>query len=56
MLTAYKQPGLHQTITLMFTLSGLEISKALRERVLEKTFTRKRCPVGHKKCIKSFIV
>ena len=31
MLTACKQPGLHQTITLMFMLEGLEISKALRE-------------------------
>ena len=38
MLTAYKQPGLHQTITLMFMLEGLEISKTLRERVLEKNF------------------
>ena len=36
MLTACKQPGLHQTITLMFMLEGLEISKALRERVLKK--------------------
>ena len=39
MLTACKQPGLHQTITLMFMLEGLEISKALRERVFEKKFT-----------------
>ena len=41
MLTARKQPGLHQTITvtLMFMLEGLEISKALRERVFEKKFT-----------------
>ena len=39
MLTAYKQPGLQQTITPMFMLEGLEISKALRERVFEKKFT-----------------
>ena len=51
MLTASKQPGLHQTITLMFMLKGLETSKALRERVFEK-----KCPVGHEKSIKSFIV
>ena len=56
MLTACKQPGLHQTIAPMFMLYGLEISKALRERVFEKKFTRKKCPVGHEKSIKSFIV
>ena len=28
MLTACKQPSLHQTITLMFMLEGLEISKS----------------------------
>ena len=39
MLTAYKQPGLHQTITLMFMLEGREILKALRERVFENKFT-----------------
>ena len=38
MLTACKQPGLHQTITLLFMLEGLEISKALWERVFEKKF------------------
>ena len=38
MLTACKQPGLHQTITLKFMLERLEISKALRERVFEKKF------------------
>ena len=39
MLTACKQPGLLQTITLMFMLEGLEISKVLRESVFEKKFT-----------------
>ena len=41
MLTACKQPGLHQTIKLMFMLYGLEISKALWERVFEKKLPEK---------------
>ena len=56
MLTACKQLGLHQTITLMFILKGLEITKVPQKRVHEKKFTWKKCPVGHKKTIKSFIV
>ena len=49
MLTACKQPGLHQTITLMFMLEGLEISKALRERVFEKNLPEKDVPLVTKK-------
>ena len=56
MLTACKQPGLHQTITLMFMLLGLEISKALRERVFEKKLPEKNVPQVTKKSIKSFTV
>ena len=44
MLTACKQLGLHPTITLMFMLEGLEISKALRERVFEKNLPEKDVP------------
>ena len=44
MLIACKQPGLHQTITLMFMLEGLEISKALQERVLKKNLPEKDVP------------
>ena len=44
MLTACKQPGLHQTIRLMFMIEGLEISKALRERVFEKNLPEKDVP------------
>ena len=44
MLTACKQPGLHQAITLMFMLDGLEISKALRERAFEKNLPEKDVP------------
>ena len=32
MLRAYKQPGLHQTIKLMFMLKAPEIKKAPHER------------------------
>ena len=56
MLAVCKQPGLHQTITLMFMLKGHEITKVPRERVNEKKFTWKRCPVGHEISIKSLIV
>ena len=44
MLTACKKPALHQTITLMFMLEGLEISKAIRERVFEKNLPEKDVP------------
>ena len=45
MLTACKQPGLHQTITLMFMLKGLEISKTLREKgFLKKKLLEKDVP------------
>ena len=46
MLAAFKQLGLHQTITLIFMLKGHEITKVPRERVHEKKFTWKRCLVG----------
>ena len=56
MLAACKQPGLHQTIALMFMLKGQKITKVPRERAHEKKFTWKRCPVGHEISIKSLIV
>ena len=49
MLTACKQPGLHQTITLMFMLSCLKISKGLRERVFEKKLPEKMSRRSRKK-------
>jgi hypothetical protein len=33
-----------------------EMMKTSRDRVLEKNFTPTKCPVGHEKSIKSFIV
>ena len=54
MLTACKQPGLHQTITLMFMLEGLEISKALRERVFEKKIYLKKMSRRSRKKHKKF--
>ena len=44
MLTACKQPGLHQTITLMFMFEGPEISKAQRESVFKKNLPEKSVP------------
>ena len=51
MLTACKQPGLHQTITvtLMFMLLGLEISKALQERNFKKIYLKKMSHRSRKK-------
>ena len=49
MRTACKQPGLHQTITLMFMLLGLEISKALQERIFEKNLPEKMSHRSQKK-------
>ena len=54
MLTACKQPGLHQAMTLMFMLLGLEISKALRERIFEKKLPEKMSHRSRKKKHKKF--
>ena len=54
MLTACKQLGLHQTITLIFMLEGLEISKALWERVFEKKIYLKKMSHRSRKKHKKF--